>query len=163
MALLVLRQCQRCCWQVLILLCYGWVGHVDVAGTTARCELNATSNETFHLLISWFSFSVNVSFAVSTYSTSNLNSPLQVHWEKNHKNIVQETGFLSHVSTNFGPIWPIRTINYPSMLNKLGITLGARMARIFMDLLREAESADFPNPWISARTILRKITQSNAK
>ena len=29
------------------------------------------------------------------------------------------------------------------MLNKLGITSGARMARIFMDLLRESESADF--------------------
>ena len=30
------------------------------------------------------------------------------------------------------------------MLNKLGIISGARMARIFMDLLRESESADFP-------------------
>ena len=59
------------------------------------------------------------------------------------------TGFCSHFSTNFGLIWTKWTTNFPSMLNKLGITSGARMARIFMDLLRESESADFPNPWIS--------------
>ena len=35
------------------------------------------------------------------------------------------------------------------MLNKLGVSSGASMARIFMDLLRESESADFPNPSIS--------------
>ena len=73
-----------------------------------------------------------------TYSASNLNSPLQVQWVKSHKNI-PSTGFYSHFSTNFGLIWTKWTINYRSMLNKLGITSGARMARIFMDLQRESE------------------------
>ena len=40
------------------------------------------------------------------------------------------------------------------MLNELGITSGARKARIFMDLLRESVSADFPNLSIYVLAIL---------
>ena len=41
---------------------------------------------------------------------------------------------------------PFPSTQLPEMLNKLGITSGARMARIFIYLLRKSDSADFPNP-----------------
>ena len=44
---------------------------------------------------------------------------------------------------------PFPSTQLPEMLNKLGITSGARMARIFIYLLRKSDSADFPNPWVS--------------
>ena len=43
----------------------------------------------------------------------------------------------------YGPNDPSSQL--PEMLNKLGITSDARMARIFIYLLRKSDSADFSN------------------
>ena len=46
------------------------------------------------------------------------------------------------------------------MLNKLGITSGARMARIFMDLLRDSEFADFSKSMNILAVLAPELTPS---
>ena len=50
---------------------------------------NYITNVTYVLELGLTIFHWNLNPVQNTYSASNLNSPLQVHWEKNHKNIVQ--------------------------------------------------------------------------
>ena len=79
--------------------------------------------------------------ALLSYSATNLVLPKQIiKWGKKIWKIYRKFG-------NLGPMQFIWNLNFCNTVNKLYFRVGARMARIFMDLLRESDSTNFAKPF----------------